>query len=70
MKTTYSLFSVQNNVICISGSSRELGKTIGYAFAEAGAKVVLSSNNEEELRQTVQEFNAQNLICESMVASI
>jgi NADP-dependent 3-hydroxy acid dehydrogenase YdfG len=53
------LFSVENKVVCISGSSRGLGKTIAQGFAERGAKVMISSWNPDELANTQQEFELQ-----------
>jgi NAD(P)-dependent dehydrogenase (short-subunit alcohol dehydrogenase family) len=50
------LFSVADQVVCITGSSRGLGKTLARAFAEHGAKVVLTSFNEPELQQTFAEL--------------
>jgi NAD(P)-dependent dehydrogenase (short-subunit alcohol dehydrogenase family) len=55
-----NLFSVENLVVCITGSSRGLGKTLARAFAEHGAKVVLSSFNEPELDQTLKELQQAN----------
>ena len=51
------LFSVENKVVCISGSSRGLGKAIAQGFAERGAKVIISSWDREELASTKQEFD-------------
>jgi NAD(P)-dependent dehydrogenase (short-subunit alcohol dehydrogenase family) len=56
-----NLFSVADQVVCITGSSRGLGKTLARAFAERGAKVVLTSFNEPELQQTYNEFKQSNL---------
>lgn len=64
------LFSVENKVVCISGSSRGLGKAIAQGFAERGAKVLISSWDREELAHTTQEFAAQGLIVESVVLDV
>src|ERR1700722_2217726 len=56
-----SLFSVADKVVCITGSSRGLGKTLARAFAEYGASVVITSFNETELGQTSKEFKQANL---------
>ena len=64
------LFSVENKVVCISGSSRGLGKALAQGFAERGAKVVISSWNSEELAATQQEFERQGLAVESVVLDV
>jgi NAD(P)-dependent dehydrogenase (short-subunit alcohol dehydrogenase family) len=56
-----NIFSVEKQVVCITGSSRGLGKTLARAFAEHGAKVVLTSFNKPELDQTYTEFKAAGL---------
>jgi NAD(P)-dependent dehydrogenase (short-subunit alcohol dehydrogenase family) len=64
------LFSVKDKVVCISGSSRGLGKAIAQGFAERGAKVLISSWDSEELANTKQEFEAQGLWVESAVLDV
>lgn len=65
-----NLFSVENKVVCISGSSRGLGKAIAQGFAERGAKVLISSWNREELENTRQEFDSYGLAVESVVLDV
>ncbi|NHC35898.1 SDR family NAD(P)-dependent oxidoreductase [Scytonema millei] len=55
------IFSVADKVVCITGSSRGLGKAIARGFADRGAKVVISSWNSEELETTRDEFRSQGL---------
>lgn len=64
------LFSVENKVVCISGSSRGLGKAIAQGFAERGAKVIVSSWNRDELENTRQEFESHGLAVESVVLDV
>ena len=64
------LFSVENKVVCISGSSRGLGKAIAHGFAERGAKVLISSWDLEELAATKQEFEAEGLSIEAVVLDV
>ncbi|MGK7953331.1 MAG: SDR family NAD(P)-dependent oxidoreductase [Xenococcaceae cyanobacterium] len=64
------LFSVENKVVCISGSSRGLGKALAKGFAERGAKVLISSWDREELANTKQEFDNQGLSTESVVLDV
>jgi NAD(P)-dependent dehydrogenase (short-subunit alcohol dehydrogenase family) len=54
------IFSVRDQVVCITGSSRGLGKTLARAFAEHGAKVILTSFNDPELQQTFKELAHEN----------
>jgi NAD(P)-dependent dehydrogenase (short-subunit alcohol dehydrogenase family) len=61
MPNPVNLFSVQDQVVCITGSSRGLGKTLARAFAQQGAKVILTSFNEPELQQTFEELTNENL---------
>lgn len=64
------LFSVENKVVGISGSSRGLGKAIAQGFAERGAKVIISSWNSAELASTEQEFESQGLIVDTVVLDV
>ncbi|MER9139624.1 SDR family oxidoreductase [Mesorhizobium sp. M0830] len=45
------LFGIDGKVVCISGSSRGLGKSLATRFGRLGAKIVLSSYNIEELTE-------------------
>ena len=38
--------SFSNKVICITGSNRGIGKEIAFAFAQAGADLILCSRKE------------------------
>jgi gluconate 5-dehydrogenase len=46
------LFSVEGQVVHVSGGSRGIGRKIAEAFSEAGAKVVVSSRTEADLKAT------------------
>jgi NAD(P)-dependent dehydrogenase (short-subunit alcohol dehydrogenase family) len=64
------LFSVKNKVVCISGSSRGLGKAIAQGFAQRDAKVIISSWDQDELASTQQELKSQGLVVESAVLDV
>jgi len=70
MKINNDLFSVKDKVICISGSSRDLGKALGLYFAAAGARVVLSSPDEVELKLSLREFEEDGLKADLVVADV
>jgi len=46
------LFSVKDKVVHVSGGSRGIGRAIALAFAQAGARVVVSARNAETLAAT------------------
>ncbi len=46
------LFSVRDKVVHVCGGSRGIGRAIALAFHEAGARVIVSSRNEETLKST------------------
>src|SRR5262245_35310139 len=60
------LFSVAGKVVCVSGSSRGLGKAIARAFAERGARVIVSGWEDAEVAQTKREFRALGLPVEAV----
>ncbi|MCA0048311.1 SDR family oxidoreductase [Mesorhizobium sp. B283B1A] len=55
------LFGVGGKVVCISGSSRGLGKSLATCFGRLGAKIVLSSHNIEELAEAETELSGQGI---------
>jgi len=55
MKNT--IFSLNGRSALVTGGSRGLGKAMTNLFAQAGADVMISSRNEEELRATAQEIH-------------
>lgn len=59
--------SLQNKVVCVTGSARRVGQAIALAFAEAGAHVVIhhhqSPADAQETAQTARQFGVDALIC-------
>ena len=51
-----SLFDLRGRVALITGGSKGLGKAMARGFAEAGADIVISSRNEQELRAALAEI--------------
>lgn len=55
-------FSLKGHVAIVTGSSTGLGKGIGLALGQAGAKVTVNySNNEERAEKTFGEFKAAGI---------
>ncbi len=64
------LFNIENKAVCISGSSRGLGKALAGCFAALGAKVMISSWDEKELIETVKEFQHKDFDMAATVADV
>ena len=53
-----SQFSLKGKVAVITGGGRGIGQAIAFAFAKAGAKVVITSRKTEDLEATATEIKA------------
>jgi 3-oxoacyl-[acyl-carrier protein] reductase len=50
------MFSLKDKVAAVTGASQGIGRDTALALAEAGAKVVVASRNEEKLAELVNEI--------------
>jgi NAD(P)-dependent dehydrogenase (short-subunit alcohol dehydrogenase family) len=55
-----SLFDLSGKVAVITGSSRGIGRAIAEAFADQGAKVVISSRKAEACQEVADAINAKH----------
>lgn len=51
------LFSVQDQVVLVSGGSRGIGRAIAAGFAERDAKVIITGRNAETLQETARQIS-------------
>lgn len=56
-----SLFSLEGKVALITGSTKGIGKAIAHRMAEQGAKVVISSRNQDACEEVAAELRGQGL---------
>ncbi|AQH01472.1 oxidoreductase [Burkholderia sp. KK1] len=64
------IFGVKDQVVCISGASRGLGKGLARMFAERGAHVVIGSYDANELAAAQAELAADGLDVTTVVADV
>ena len=71
MKSKYkNLFDLTDKVAIVTGASKGIGASIAKAFAEFGAKVVVSSRSQEGIERVVKEISANGynaIACECHV---
>ena len=55
------MFDLKNKVAIITGSTRGIGKAVARSYAEAGARVVISSRNADACKSVAGEFTEAGL---------
>ena len=55
--TTSNLFSFKGDVVLITGGATGLGEMAAQGFVQNGAKVIIASRKESELKQTADRLN-------------
>ncbi len=53
-----NLFTVQNKVVLITGSTRGIGRSLAKGFAEAEAIVIINGRNKAEVESTVSQIKS------------
>lgn len=65
-----SLFSVDDQVVLVSGGSRGIGRGIARGFAERGAKVIITGRQLSTLQQTAREITRQDNAVQPVVCDL
>ena len=52
--TNDTLFSVEDDIVLVSGGSRGIGRAIAAGFAERGARVIITGRDESSLKDTAR----------------
>ena len=65
-----ALFSVENQVVLVSGGSRGIGRAIAEGFAVRGATVVISGREADTLEQTAREICPDGGAVRSLVCDV
>lgn len=69
--TVSSLFRFNNHIVLITGGSSGLGEIAAQAFVENGARVIIASRKEQELKKTTDRLNGIGPgSCEYIVADL
>jgi gluconate 5-dehydrogenase len=65
-----TLFSVQDQVVLVSGGSRGIGRAIAEGFAQRGAKVVITGRERASLESTAREIASPGGTVHPMVCDV
>lgn len=60
MRALYSMFSVEDKVVIITGAGQGMGASTAELFAEAGSKVVVADFNEKTGNEVVERIRANH----------
>lgn len=61
---------LKGKVALITGASKGIGKAIAFALGKAGAKVVISSRNQDALDKVVEEFAQAGVVAFAKAANV
>ncbi len=64
------LFSVQGQVVLVSGASRGIGEAIAQGFAQRGATVIITGRRAETIHQTAQRICPPGGCVQAMVCDV
>lgn len=65
-----NLFDLTGKVALITGASSGMGKAIAEAMGEHGATIIISSNDEDACKKTVDEFTKKNIDASFIVCDV
>ncbi|MBL6963143.1 MAG: SDR family oxidoreductase [Bacteroidetes bacterium] len=60
----------ENKVVCITGSSKGIGKATAILLGQQGAKICLNGRDETALQKTLKELKAIGIACISIAADV
>lgn len=64
------LFSVQDQVVLVSGGSRGIGRSLAEGFVQRGARVLITGREEATLRDTAKELSTGQYPVEYLVCDV
>jgi 2-deoxy-D-gluconate 3-dehydrogenase len=70
MKNVSQLLDLSGQTAIVTGGSRGIGFGIAYRLAEAGANVVIASQNESEMQNAVKELNEKGYKAQSVKTDV